>query len=192
MSRRGLVVGFGAGFLALVVLEAAGMVIFTVLTRKTPEEMADILKPPPIPSSVDADYDLKLKSLEGEVFDFNTLRGKVVFLTFWNPDCASCLAELATIQTLYEKTGGDNVAFAVVDVAGEPDAAAEVVEMYHLTMPVYTLAQDRPAVYRSSTIPSSFVITPGGKIGFKHVGAAKWDEDAAASFLLNMVGTSPK
>lgn len=50
-------------------------------------------------------------SLNGQNFDLEALKGKVVVLTFWSTRCAICAAEIPNLNRLSESYKGKNVVF---------------------------------------------------------------------------------
>jgi len=191
--------GFGSGVAAGVCGLIAALALFTFFmahqigsVQKTSGGTATApkLPAPPFPGVDKADYSLKLTRLDGTAFDAESLRGHVVFLNFWATWCGPCRAEMPAIQRLYDRTRDDGITFAAVsDEKGETITAFLKKTAY--SFPVYRIAGRRPAVYQTSGIPATFIVAPDGRIAFKHVGAARWDDDAAIAFLKNLPPTAP-
>ena len=55
----------------------------------------------PIEDKEKAAYDFTLTAVDGSTLDFETLKGKVVFINMWATWCAPCIAEMPSIQELY-------------------------------------------------------------------------------------------
>jgi len=51
------------------------------------------------------------------------------------------------------------------------------------TFPVYLLTGSIPESFKANIIPATFIISPNGKVAFKHTGAAKWDDKESIAFL---------
>jgi thiol:disulfide interchange protein len=49
-----------------------------------------------------AAYDFTLNQLDGDILNFEDLKGKVVFINFWATWCAPCIAEMPSIDSLYK------------------------------------------------------------------------------------------
>ena len=189
LSGKSFALGFAVGLVFVLLLEWTGVLVLARLHRKSPQELATRLAPPPLPSTLDADYALALQTLEGAPFNFASLKGKTVFLGFWNPDCATCQAELPSIQTLYDKVKGDKVAFVLAAVTGSQQEALNVATEYKLTVPLYRVQGSLGSLYKTS-VPSTFVISPEGKIAFKHEGPARWDGEGVVRFILALGAAS--
>jgi hypothetical protein len=50
-------------------------------------------------------------------------------------------------------------------------------------MPAYRLVQNPPAKLSTSSIPTSFLISPEGKIQVRKTGAARWDGKFFTAYL---------
>ena len=152
----------------------------------TAENLEKSIGAPTFPSVGVADYNWMLKSLDGQDFNMTDAKGKVVFLNMWATWCAPCLAEMPSIQRLYEKAKDDGVVFII---ASQEDKAAvsQFIKERGYTFPVYTLHGDPPAVFRAEILPTTFILSPDGKIAFKHVGFAKWDDESSVQFLRSLM-----
>src|SRR4051812_49264251 len=61
------------------------------------------------------DYNFTVKDLNGKVVNMSDLKGKVIFLNLWATWCGPCVAEMPSIQSLYEKADKDKIAFVILD-----------------------------------------------------------------------------
>jgi thiol-disulfide isomerase/thioredoxin len=129
----------------------------------------------------DSDYEWVLTELDGPAVSFSSLKNKAVFLSFWATWCPPCRAELPNIQRLYDEYGDRLV--MVLASHEEPAILKSFLEQYNYTFPVYRLVQNPPEVFRSGSIPTSFLITPDGRISVKKTGAARWDGRFFTSYI---------
>lgn len=185
-SRKSLIIGMVLGVVGLLLLEAAGIYAFGRYYRKTPEEVAQDLQPPPIPSSIEAQYELELQDIDGDTIPLADMKDSVVFLTFWKPDCVSCKAQLPSIQRLFEKVDKDGVQFVLAAFGDSADDAFMVADQNHVTAPVYACKGELPSIYKSRATPVAFILSPEGKVAFRHQGPAQWDDEAVVSFLRSL------
>ena len=56
-----------------------------------------------------------------------------------------------------------------------PNQLDQFMDKHAYDMPVYRLVQNLPEKLKSSSIPTTFLISPDGEIQVKKTGAAKWD-----------------
>jgi peroxiredoxin len=89
---------------------------------------------------------------------------------------------MPSIERLHDKARDLGVTFLLVS-----DEKAETIAAYlrktPMKAPVYRSIGTRPAVYRTSGIPATFILSADGRIAFRHVGAARWDDDSTIAFL---------
>lgn len=126
----------------------------------------------------------KMVGLDGSTVPFESLKGKVVFLNIWATWCPPCLAEMPNIQSLYEKMGSDKVAFVMLSVdEGGMDKVKKFIQKKKYTFPVYMPASQFPQEFYSNAIPTTFIISPDGKIVAKQEGMADYDTPEVVAFL---------
>lgn len=181
MFNKSLFIGMFLGVVFTLIFLVGG---FVVLYRMAIAKYPDTLEAPVMPTA-DATYEWTLQDLAGETFEFASLKGSVVFLAVWSPTCEHCKAELPYLQELYEKIEGEDIAFATVAV-GEEDLTIDLVAEMGLTFPVYTSVGERPAAYSGTGVPATYILSPEGKIAYRHVGPARWDDDQCVAFLRSL------
>lgn len=132
-------------------------------------------------SLLDADYDWTLMDIAGNAISFSEFKDEVVFLSIWATWCPPCRAEMPNIQHLYEQY--ENRVSFVLASQEEPETILRFMEDQGYTMPVYRLVQNPPAKLSTSSIPTSFLISPEGKIHVRKTGAARWDGKFFTAYL---------
>lgn len=130
-----------------------------------------------------ADFDFALQTLDGEMVKLSDFKGKVIFLNIWATWCPPCIAEMPGIQSLYDKTDDENIVFVMLSMDDSIEKPKKFIEKKSYTFPVYMPASRVPDVFRSPSIPTTFVISADGKIVAKKVGMAKYDTKAFRNFL---------
>ena len=133
-----------------------------------------------------ARYDFAIYDLDGQKVPFTSFKGKTVFINFWATWCPPCIAELPNINKLYKKIKSEKVAFVILSVDRNPDLVPEFVNKRGFTFPVYILKDTLPAVYKISSIPSTYVISPQGEIVFNNKGMANYDSKFFMDFLVQL------
>ncbi len=130
----------------------------------------------------------KMQTLDGKTVNFKSLKGKVVFLNMWATWCPPCVAEMPNIQKLYDKVGSDKIAFVMLSVdEGGPEKVKKFIDKKGFTFPVYMPAGQLPQEFYSNAIPTTFIISPEGKIVAKQEGMADYDNQVVRDFLKSMV-----
>ncbi|MER2996607.1 TlpA family protein disulfide reductase [Pontibacter populi] len=126
----------------------------------------------------------KMVDLQGKQVAFESLKGKVVFLNIWATWCPPCIAEMPNIQKLYDKVGSDKIAFVMLSVdEGGMEKVKKFIGKKNYTFPVYMPASQFPQEFYSNAIPTTFIISPEGKIVAKQEGMADYDTPEVVEFL---------
>ena len=133
-----------------------------------------------------ASYDMALRSLDGEPAHMESFRGRTIFLNLWATWCAPCLAEMPYIQKLYEDVGDEGIVFITISTDEEADVARQYIEAKGYTFPVYRVDGPMPALYRSPTLPTTWVISPEGKLATVHAGMANYNTRGFKRFLRSL------
>ncbi|OJJ23662.1 thioredoxin [marine bacterium AO1-C] len=139
---------------------------------------------------VNAPYNFKLRTLDGKLVNFEEFKGKTVFLNLWATWCPPCIAEMPDIHKLYKEVGSDKIKFVMVSLDNEPQKAVNFIQRKGYTFPVYTAPGNLPQAYASRSIPTTFVISPKGKIVVKHKGMASYNTSKFKKLLADITNQS--
>lgn len=118
-----------------------------------------------------ATYDWQLKGLNTQNLDFNSVKGKVVFVNFWATWCPPCRAELPSIQQLND-TYKNKVEFIFVTNENEI-TVNKFLTKNNYNLPVYNNLSRPPIQMSVSTIPASFLIDKNGKNSYSQSWSCK-------------------
>lgn len=130
-------------------------------------------------------YDFQLFTPAGKKIAFNKFKGNVLFINVWASWCPPCRAEMPTIETLYNQVSDhDDIKFILISLDKKPKKATQFMEDNGYPMPYYFPASRMPNVFRSAYIPSTYVISKGGKIIYKHGGIADYSSEVFKNWLL--------
>jgi len=139
-----------------------------------------VIKPSEIESSERtqiSNYNWKLKNRFGKELDFTTVRGKVVVVNFWATWCPPCVAEMPSLQNLYE-TFKDNDEVVFLYVSNEDiEVIDKFINKKGYTFEVYQSLTAYPKEFNVSSIPRTFVINKKGEIVIDKTGPANWSSD---------------
>ena len=129
------------------------------------------------------DYNFELVDLEGNRSNLEEFKNKVIFMNMWATWCAPCIAELPSIESLAEKTDPEKVQFVMISTDRNVEKLRKFIERKDIKLPVYQAAGPIPEVFYSPSIPTTYVIAPGGKIVSKKVGLANYNRKGFLKFL---------
>jgi len=137
--------------------------------------------PESIINTTDAEYNWSVKDLSGKTINAADWKNKVLVLNMWATWCGPCIAEMPSLENLYEKTKNDGIVFALVSDEDQ-ETVNEFIQKKKFSLPVYTV-ENLPQIYRGDAIPRTLIIAANGKIVFDHLGAARWDSETTINFL---------
>ena len=119
------------------------------------------------------DYSWKLVDIKGEPVDFTQSRNKVVLINFWATWCPPCIAEMPSLQELYEDYK-DQIDFYFVSNEKE-DVLKTFMDKNGYDFNVQIPKTEYPEVFDVSSIPRTFLIDRSGSIVMDKAGAANWN-----------------
>ena len=124
----------------------------------------------------------------------NQFKGKTIFLNLWATWCGPCRIEMPSIQKLYDKVDHDKIAFVMLslDRAEDKEKVEKFVTDKKHNFPVYRPAGALPELLNVPSIPTTFVITPDGKVASKKVGTANYDTEEFKKFLEDLSASAKK
>jgi len=108
------------------------------------------------------DYNWKLKSLDGLSFDFEQAKGKVTLINFWATWCPPCIAEMPSLQDLYNDYG-DKIEFLLISQEGVP-VIQKFLNKHDYTFKILRPISDIPEILQTRSIPRTLIISKQGDI----------------------------
>lgn len=128
-----------------------------------------------------------LTNQDGQRISMSALSGKVIFLNFWATWCAPCVAEMGSLQALYNKLKNDTrIVFVLVDTDNNPALANNFMQKNGYDLPVYQLTGELPAHIFKGTLPTTVIIDANGQLVQHHEGIANYNTDAMVAFLRSL------
>ena len=134
-----------------------------------------------------SDYNWQLKDQNGHVFDFKDTKGKVVFLNFWATWCPPCIAEMPSIESLYSDYN-DRIVFLLVSNE-KPNEIKNFTEANNYSFEFYNALTEHPSIFKTNSIPRTYVIDKSGVIVMDKSGAANWNSDSVREVLDNLLSS---
>lgn len=123
-------------------------------------------------------------SSEGITLDLARLKGKVVFLNFWTTWCPPCIAEMPSVNRLYNKfKNNKNVVFVLADADGNLEKSTAFMKKKKYDLPVYIPTGAIPEQLFRGSLPTTVIINAKGEIVFGHEGMANYDTPEMEEFL---------
>ena len=129
-----------------------------------------------------ADFNLTLMDEDGNTLSLADFKGKAIFLNMWATWCPPCIAEMPNINKLYKEVG-DEVAFIMVSLDDDFETAKAFNKRKDFSLPIYTLQSNRPPMYQSSTVPTTYVISANEELVLTHKGMANYNTSKFRKFL---------
>lgn len=115
-----------------------------------------------------------LKDVNGNEVTLNSLKGKVVFLTFWATWCPSCKEELPDLNTLQRKYSAKGFTVLSICIESSDSIVANYLKKHPVLFPVLVDKEGSVAEsFRFSGLPTSYLIGNDGFIRHKHAGYDK-------------------
>ena len=128
-----------------------------------------------------SDINWQLKGLNTKNFSFEEIEGNVLFISFWATWCAPCIAEMPSMQKLYEDYK-EKVVFVFVT-----DESWQTVSNFYtkkgFDFPTYNQLTQAPRGLESKTLPSTYILDKNKKIVVAKKGAANWNSLATRNIL---------
>lgn len=159
----------------------AGVGFFKYATHR----VASRLAPPPLQRESKIVPDLAYRTLDGDLHHISESKGKVVFLDLWGTWCIQCVAEMPTVQALYDHYRHDpDVQFLIVSRLDSPAMVRAYAARNHFVLPFYvTHDKDVPDAMYLMQYPATFIYARDGSIAAQHAGGANWDDPSVISFI---------
>lgn len=188
--NRNFFAGLAAGIgLTVALILAAGLLLMFQASQRM-NDLSDQLgglSPPPFPQQESVtDIEWKLQSLDGEETSLSAFEGKVLFVNLCATWCGPCVVEMPSIQRLYEQFAQEEVAFLLVSDE-TPNLVEEFAKEQEWALPLYVTDEARPSAFESLGIPATFILDRTGRIVFRHVGSARWDDETSVRFLNDLL-----
>ncbi len=174
------------GALALVLLfvpEAKAMMQQGLMKLGLFEPKLEKVEPTTQPKS-EANYTFEMVYADGKAINMEDLKGKVVFMNFWATWCPPCIAEMPSIQKLYDKVKDDkDIVILTVEVEGKSDKVAKFMERKKLSLPVVYPNSSIPTEFFNGSLPTTVILDKKGNIAHTTMGMADYSGQDIVDFL---------
>jgi thiol-disulfide isomerase/thioredoxin len=161
----------------LVVILFAGTLIFKRVQNR--------LRAPRLVVQETAPADLYFQTLDGAGHHLSEFKGKVLFLDLWGTWCIQCVAEMPTVQKLYDHYKDDSaVAFLIVSRLDSPHAVRRYAGINHYDLPFYVTRDEYvPDSMYLRQYPETFIYGRDGSLMTQYAGGADWSDASVIRFI---------
>lgn len=139
------------------------------------------------PMLSDSDYRFTMETSDGKTASLSDFRGDVVFVNVWASWCPPCVAEMPTIETLYDNVSShDDIKFILLSMDEEHQKAVDFMEGKEFSMPYYFPVSSLPTQFRSQYLPTTYIISKKGQIIYKKEGIADYSSTNFAQWMIEL------
>lgn len=131
------------------------------------------------------DYHWPLATLEGEELNFLQSENRVVVLNIWASWCPPCIAEMPSLQNLFNEMGNE-VDFYFVS-SENPITVKRFLQKKGYDLPVYSPMGSMPKELETGSLPTTYLIAADGEVLIKKVGAADWDSEKVKDLIKSLL-----
>ncbi|NRD21417.1 TlpA family protein disulfide reductase [Winogradskyella eckloniae] len=127
------------------------------------------------------DYNWELVKEDLSLYNLNYVKGKVTVINFWATWCPPCIAEMSSLQKLYEQYGHEVAFLFITNESVETINSFKAESKY--TFPVYIRKSHGPKELKTTSIPRTLVIDKSGAIIVDKTGAVNWNSETVKTQL---------
>lgn len=166
IQGRLLVIGTGAGLLALLAVLAVAM------TRDVGEERLGSVDP-----GIERVREFTLPTLDGELVGIADYAEGPVFVYFWASWCAPCVSEAPLIERLWAEYEPLGYTFIGINILDSDAGARRFIEQYGLTFPVL-IDRDGDVYFDFGVngVPEAFFLRAGLEVARRYIGELREQE----------------
>ena len=133
----------------------------------------------------DRDWNWRLIDASDKPVAFKDFKGKVILINFWSVGCPPCVAELPSLEKLYDEYG-DRVVFLFVSY-DMPRRALRFLKENDMNIPVLFPLSDVPPHMKTGVIPTTVIIDKSGTIRSRKTGAMNWNSSKVKKYLKKLL-----
>lgn len=133
-----------------------------------------------------------IKTIDGQDFSVEKMRGRVVVLNVWATWCKPCLAEMPALERLHQALSDKGL--VVIGVGTDALQGGDVRKFAADLGITFRIAHDPERriekLYLVQGLPTTFVIDKQGRIDRKTLGAREWDDAEHMAYLERLLAAT--
>lgn len=130
-------------------------------------------------------YNWQLQALNGDLYNLTEAKDKVLLINFWATWCPPCIAEMPSIQKLYNDYSGK------IDMVLVSDEKEETIQNFlnkkGYSFKIYKPISNIPEILYTNSIPRTLLIDKQGHIIIDKTGAANWNSDDVRKLIDSLI-----
>ena len=125
----------------------------------------------------------KLRRPDAVDVEFSNLSGRVVLLDFWGTWCATCVAEMPSLQALNDSLRNEPVTFLAV--SDEPlDTLQRFIKRTGVSLPIYQSISKMPEKFQFEGLPVTLILDKTGTVVLAEQGGRpRWNDKHLIKFI---------
>ncbi len=128
-----------------------------------------------------APFDYKLSTLDDVAINTPVGKGKVTFISYWATWCPPCIAEIPSLEELYNDYG-NKINFLFITNENS-ERVKRFLDKKGLNIPAVLPRMNMPETLFERSIPTNYIIDKKGSIVLKEHGAADWNSQEIRDLL---------
>ena len=136
-----------------------------------------------VPEEKKAIAKVVLTDLDDQSIDLNQFEGKTIFLNFWATWCKPCIFEMPSIKRVQDSLSKNGIVFLLASNESS-DEIREFEKNYNYNFN-YTKVVNLEELGVQG-LPTTYIISPEGKLVFSETGYRKWDDSINIEMLLKI------
>lgn len=130
-------------------------------------------------------YNWELESLQLVSANLSKSKNRVVLINFWATWCAPCIAEMPSLQNLYDEYG-DRMDFYFVSQE-DHEIIKKFLQQKGYDIPVFLERRSPPVELQTQALPTTYLIAKDGTIIIKKSGVANWNSEAVHTIIDGLI-----
>ena len=107
----------------------------------------------------------RLSLLDGDTFDIESYRGRIVVVNFWATWCAPCLKEMPVFEKVWSTLRQEGILLVAVNLGDTPDKIERFLKHRPVTFPILLdIDSGTFEPWQIQSLPTTYIVGPDGRI----------------------------